>query len=1001
MSEFDDAVAKTLNDTKASDARTSFVAATDTNPDAYAEAKRVAQRTGVPVDTALNLPKLMAKQDRIGSIDFDELVKTAPVTASFLASIDNARLAHDDHENLTGFESTLQFGKDMLSNVEAAPYTFATGIYGAGEASARFLSRHLTQPLMSVLPRTQNQADPAAKLADWFAGYADQTQGTADKLTENNKNYGLIGSSVLSGVQSLGAVAASLMVGRPDLALNMFLASSGGQSYHKAVGQGVNADTALVYGASQGIIEKYTESISIGKLLDLAKGQGAVGKTFLQFLGKELTGEEIATLTQDLNDFAILPENKDKTVGDYLAERPAAALSTAIATAVGGSIQGSVVYTLSKAATREQKAQQSEAGAQLVQKINDLASASKVLGRSTESFEQFIEQAADGGPVESVFIDGNTLMQSGVAEELAAVSPSVREQINAAVQTGGQISIPVAEYAAHIAPTEYAQSLIDDLKIDPDGFSRNEAQLYMQSQAEYLQQDIERAMSEKQLDDSFKQSADVVRDNLKQQLNTAGRFTGVVNDAYASAVASFYATTAAKMSMTPEALYEQYPLTVSAESVAGPAFDQSQHAAVRDQEKAQDLIDEIGAFADVSEDGLVTVYHRTDKKSADAIRKSGKMFGRENGLSFSTKPDGRAMGYGDEVVRMGIPADMLELDDIFDGEAHLRLQARAHRPVSVADNLFQFAGQLAKTAPMDRLQQAKAMLADKRSGEYIRQVTGWHKGPDGKWRFEISYDKAELTADLSDIDTRIKLSDALHHDDLFAAYPALADMDVIIDSTMEQGENGQLDQLRANTIHVAAGRSEQQTLSTLLHEVQHAIQEFEDFARGGSSEKYFTDAVKDVLKRIANGKEQDVERWKWRNSWKISEADRTAEIARNGLIYQSAQRLIDYANRDKPSGVRRLIINELQWIYHEPMRDDPDVREIQYRMWDKLPSRGPKRNQMLSDLAFDAAQVFLRKIPEDQLRMFKEDKRTMKGMLNALDREASRARKQLAELRGL
>ena len=82
-----------------------------------------------------------------------------------------------------------------------------------------------------------------------------------------------------------------------------------------------------------------------------------------------------------------------------------------------------------------------------------------------------------------MFIDANVLMQSGVADQLAAVSPAVAEQLQDAIDTGGLVRIPVAEFAARIAPTEFANGLLDHLKTEPDGMSRAEAGQYPGSRA--------------------------------------------------------------------------------------------------------------------------------------------------------------------------------------------------------------------------------------------------------------------------------------------------------------------------------------------------------------------------------------------------------------------------------------------------------------------------------------------------------------------------------------
>ena len=83
MSEnYDAAVLATLQPEPAQAARVGFAGAADTNPDAYAEARRVAQRTGVPVDTVFAMPQEMKRQDQMGSINFDTLAKTSPATAA-------------------------------------------------------------------------------------------------------------------------------------------------------------------------------------------------------------------------------------------------------------------------------------------------------------------------------------------------------------------------------------------------------------------------------------------------------------------------------------------------------------------------------------------------------------------------------------------------------------------------------------------------------------------------------------------------------------------------------------------------------------------------------------------------------------------------------------------------------------------------------------------------------------------------------------------------------
>ena len=105
---------------------------------------------------------------------------------------------------------------------------------------------------------------------------------------------------------------------------------------------------------------------------------------------------------------------------------------------------------------------------------------------------------------------------------------------------------------------------------------------------------------------------------------------------------------------------------------------------------AQDIIDTIKSVGGkVDEYGNAILYHGTNKKSRDSIYKSGKMIAKEDGLFFSTKPDGEIKGYGDNIVRVKIPVEYLELNDIFNGEAHFRLPLNSDYSANVSSVLFQ------------------------------------------------------------------------------------------------------------------------------------------------------------------------------------------------------------------------------------------------------------------------------------------------------------------------
>jgi len=140
MNEFDAAVAASSQPDAAQSARVGFSVAADTNPDAYAEAQRVARRTGVPIDTVFAQPDEMKKQSAMGEINFDNLARTSPVTAVLLANVDKAKIAHDDVGNLTGVEDLLySLGKFEVGTgraIASAVPKFNEGMWGIARAGA-------------------------------------------------------------------------------------------------------------------------------------------------------------------------------------------------------------------------------------------------------------------------------------------------------------------------------------------------------------------------------------------------------------------------------------------------------------------------------------------------------------------------------------------------------------------------------------------------------------------------------------------------------------------------------------------------------------------------------------------------------------------------------------------------------------------------------------------------------------------------------------------------
>ena len=191
---------------------------------------------------------------------------------------------------------------------------------------------------------------------------------------------------------------------------------------------------------------------------------------------------------------------------------------------------------------------------------------------------------------------------------------------------------------------------------------------------------------------------------------------------------------------------------------------------------------------------------------------------------------------------------------------------------------YSYAGRNAESADLDALHEAERYEMQGVDAETIRQKTGWFRGADGKWRWEIDdsgaetdtkwnflrnpdakrynelFEKAYLydTATAEDLnelqilDKNLKgvrkspfyLDEIVKHDKLFEAYPALRDVKVRFEANTGNVEGAYHDGFNEIVLRAGLKLKPEKLKDTLIHEIQHAIQSTEGFS-GGSSPEYW------------------------------------------------------------------------------------------------------------------------------------------------------------------
>ena len=151
-----------------------------------------------------------------------------------------------------------------------------------------------------------------------------------------------VGRMAYSAASSLAQMApglvGSVVTGNPIPALANIGAITFPEAYQRYDERGATPQEALTGAVAETGIELGTEMLPLGAVVNKL-GKVGFGKFLKEFLGKELIGEEIATITQGAIDTAIA--NPDKTWGEYVKELPMQMVETAGSTLLtGGALAG-------------------------------------------------------------------------------------------------------------------------------------------------------------------------------------------------------------------------------------------------------------------------------------------------------------------------------------------------------------------------------------------------------------------------------------------------------------------------------------------------------------------------------------------------------------------------------------------------------------------------------------------------------------------------------------
>jgi len=262
--------------------------------------------------------------------------------------------------------------------------------------------------------------------------------------------------------------------------------------------------------------------------------------------------------------------------------------------------------------------------------------------------------------------------------------------------------------------------------------------------------------------------------------------------------------------------------------------------------------------------------------------------------------------------------------------------------------MFAFAGERAKTADLDALTKAKQMAADGIERTKIWTDTGWFKGVDGKWRFEIDDSQARMANFYRDdtypnivrahvpknkadyIPQALPLEDYISHAGLERAYwPTREQAPSVIFDDLGDRVRGRYSR-GSDLITMDSGSflAKDEGKSTALHELQHRIQYDDGFALGYNPieaghdvarARFVENELRQTLERMQNAHHDEADSWLARSS----QGDEVASKFVNGAKEKWYKKLGAQSD-ENPFG-----ITDREAVAYELTETDPVFRSLQ------------------------------------------------------------------------
>lgn len=535
---------------------------TGVGADQAGQAAQVGREIGVPqaaVETDPATYQAQAKAQRNAAV-----VAGNPVLAKWVAANpDSARIAQDEYDKLSSVEKMWDETKNagygviqqlggsyhqaaLAMNRAIAPNALAPWLFKAPDAQA-WWQQHMIDPL----EQDQGTFKPQAGVGAAVGGFIGSFAGMISQVLATGGQAGAVDAA--AGVLPTIANAAQNAV----RAMWLPAATAAVNTGHDVMG--ATGDTGSAVKAAAG---SYLFNTLQGAVPFSAPG-GALARLGTGFASGVATSEG----QRAAMNLLLPPEmRKDFDIQEALASGAQGAF---LGLLMGPHRDPNYAEAARRTYTDAAQAEIAQREIAKVAALGKMAAESKLRESDPDAFHDFVTQVTDRSNLDAVYVNGTKLNEAFAQAKIEPTS-GIAAQMQEALATGGDVRIPVADYATHIAGTDVEKAILPEMKASPDGMTYREGQAFYQDAAKSMaekvtQLDQDRAQRTEQAEDRAK-----VQQTIEQGLVAAGREPFVAKTEAALAT-EFYAAMGEREGMKASEFFAKNPVNFEGEQEFGPA----------------------------------------------------------------------------------------------------------------------------------------------------------------------------------------------------------------------------------------------------------------------------------------------------------------------------------------------------------------------------------------------------------------------------------------------